>query len=704
MNQAEYEKYLTDSSNNYLQATKELNQIGGGGTFGYRPDDPNRESVHNFGFIPYGSPIVNELRPRETELGPSGPTTSVTNNPIPEQYRAAYDAALAKQQSFAEGNSKAAIYFAPQDNSLLGSVGNLVGKAGEAFNTTVSSALDHPLQTLALVAAAVYAPTLLSSLGEVAPAVASSAANTVAADAASSALLGTDFAAGTIGAQSAASGVAAAGAQVASSIAPIASNLSSYLQPFISSSTLERIGVQAGIGAISGQSPSQILRSAALNFIGGGVAGNVSGALSGTLGSTAANVLGQGAGALATGRDPTQALISGGIGAGVSAITGSIDGFNSLSPFAQRALNGSISSALIGGQTPTNIINAARSSGYFNQSQPQGQQGSPSNSQNSNQSSSSNGSSGLGSSLGNIASGIAGAFGFGGSNGGNTSNPTTPAGTQDQSNFSNFLNKLNQSNQPQNNSVASNQQTNGITKSPFTINSPLSLFTGASRNSPSILQDITANNQPSSTMDNYAVNNLSQSPIAPNYESNIGNQNNYTGYAKGGQVVGVGGLAHGGEVAKYHPDAPKGHHPEFISGESDQYVRGRGTGQSDDVPSMLRDGDYVVDADVVSALGDGSSKAGAEALAEMKDIIRNSITKVKETIPGKFIPAKIADGEVVLPGSVVDNIGNGNNAMGAKTLDKMREEIRAHKRGASINKIPPKARSPLAYIKMAQKG
>jgi hypothetical protein len=90
-------------------------------------------------------------------------------------------------------------------------------------------------------------------------------------------------------------------------------------------------------------------------------------------------------------------------------------------------------------------------------------------------------------------------------------------------------------------------------------------------------------------------------------------------------------------------------HPEMAAGRRDfrqgSYVDGPGDGQSDDIPAMLADGEYVFDADTVAALGNGSSKAGSKA------------------------------------------------------LDKMRESIRAHKRSAPVNKIPPPAKSPLAYLK-----
>jgi hypothetical protein len=87
------------------------------------------------------------------------------------------------------------------------------------------------------------------------------------------------------------------------------------------------------------------------------------------------------------------------------------------------------------------------------------------------------------------------------------------------------------------------------------------------------------------------------------------------------------------------------HIPEFITGATGHFVQGRGDGQSDDIPAMLADGEYVFDADTVAALGNGSSKAGA------------------------------------------------------LQLDKMRHAIRKHKRAASIDKIPPKAKSPLEYLK-----
>jgi len=109
-----------------------------------------------------------------------------------------------------------------------------------------------------------------------------------------------------------------------------------------------------------------------------------------------------------------------------------------------------------------------------------------------------------------------------------------------------------------------------------------------------------------------------------------------------------GGMAHGGLNEVHHADnAP------LVQGRKDyragSAVTGPGDGQSDDIPAMLADGEYVFDADTVAQLGNGSTKAGS------------------------------------------------------KILDKFREELRAHKRSAPVNKIPPPAKSPLAYLAAAQK-
>ena len=64
-----------------------------------------------------------------------------------------------------------------------------------------------------------------------------------------------------------------------------------------------------------------------------------------------------------------------------------------------------------------------------------------------------------------------------------------------------------------------------------------------------------------------------------------------------------------------------------------------------------------------------------------------------------LIDAKLADGEYVFDAEIVASLGDGSNKRGAEILDDWRENIRKHKRSASIKGIPPKAKSPLEYMK-----
>ena len=98
-------------------------------------------------------------------------------------------------------------------------------------------------------------------------------------------------------------------------------------------------------------------------------------------------------------------------------------------------------------------------------------------------------------------------------------------------------------------------------------------------------------------------------------------------------------FAHGGNVGMIPP----------MIAPQQGHVAGGSPGQADDVNARLSHGEYIMDADTVASLGDGNTEAGAGA------------------------------------------------------LDKMREEIRRHKRSAPINKIPPKAKKPMAYLRGGNK-
>ena len=85
-----------------------------------------------------------------------------------------------------------------------------------------------------------------------------------------------------------------------------------------------------------------------------------------------------------------------------------------------------------------------------------------------------------------------------------------------------------------------------------------------------------------------------------------------------------------------------------LSGLGGKYVEGKGDGTSDDIAAMLANGEYVFSADVVSALGNGSNKSGAQE------------------------------------------------------LDKMVQAIRARARSAPPDQLPPDAKSPLEYLKSSK--
>jgi hypothetical protein len=63
------------------------------------------------------------------------------------------------------------------------------------------------------------------------------------------------------------------------------------------------------------------------------------------------------------------------------------------------------------------------------------------------------------------------------------------------------------------------------------------------------------------------------------------------------------------------------------------------------------------------------------------------------------VHAKLSPGEYVMDADVVSSLGDGDNATGARKLDEMRHAIRTQKRAAPAHSIPTKAKGPLSYIK-----
>ena len=103
-------------------------------------------------------------------------------------------------------------------------------------------------------------------------------------------------------------------------------------------------------------------------------------------------------------------------------------------------------------------------------------------------------------------------------------------------------------------------------------------------------------------------------------------------------------FAEGGMV----PEHPMGQ-PEFYSegGAGTTYIQGRGDGTSDQIPAMVANNEFVIPADIVSALGNGSSESGASV------------------------------------------------------LDQFIENIRAHKQSNPPSELPPESKGPLEYLSSA---
>ena len=67
-----------------------------------------------------------------------------------------------------------------------------------------------------------------------------------------------------------------------------------------------------------------------------------------------------------------------------------------------------------------------------------------------------------------------------------------------------------------------------------------------------------------------------------------------------------------------------------------RFAQGAGSGRADTIDAKLSDGEYVIDAETVAMLGDGSNKEGAKRLDAMRGSIRSH--KGKALARGKFSP------------------------------------------------------------------
>jgi len=108
-------------------------------------------------------------------------------------------------------------------------------------------------------------------------------------------------------------------------------------------------------------------------------------------------------------------------------------------------------------------------------------------------------------------------------------------------------------------------------------------------------------------------------------------------------------------------------------------------------------GGFVVPADVVSALGNGSTDAGLRALqAKLGAIkpIKGNGDGLSDSIPTHIDgnqPARVADGEAYIDPRTVAKIGGGDMKKGAKKLYSMLDNVRkaAHGKTTQQRKVNP---------------
>lgn len=123
-----------------------------------------------------------------------------------------------------------------------------------------------------------------------------------------------------------------------------------------------------------------------------------------------------------------------------------------------------------------------------------------------------------------------------------------------------------------------------------------------------------------------------QTPVSRNVVANAGDVgvDQMTGMERmaGGGIASLGGYSDGGRLLKGPGDGMSDNIPATIGSKQ---------------PARLADGEFVVPADVVSGLGNGSTDAGAKQLYKMLDKVRSARTGTKKQgkaiKPEKYTPA-----------------------------------------------------------------
>jgi len=116
----------------------------------------------------------------------------------------------------------------------------------------------------------------------------------------------------------------------------------------------------------------------------------------------------------------------------------------------------------------------------------------------------------------------------------------------------------------------------------------------------------------------------------------------------------------------------------------------------------LESDSFIVPADVVSALGNGSTDAGVDLLNQyigMAMPIEGEGDGLSDDVPASIEgeqPARVADGEVYIPSEIVAMLGQGDPEMGSAKLYTMMDKIReaAHGKKSQQKEVKPESVMP----------
>lgn len=107
-------------------------------------------------------------------------------------------------------------------------------------------------------------------------------------------------------------------------------------------------------------------------------------------------------------------------------------------------------------------------------------------------------------------------------------------------------------------------------------------------------------------------------------------------------------------------------------------------GRTDNLPISVPAGAYVLPADVVSALGEGNTMAGAKVLDEM---FGPQTAAAEAYARGGHVPIVAAGGEYVVSPGTARKVGGGDLERGHEVLDRFVKHVRA-KHVKTLRKLP----------------